>query len=79
LTDYRVRVLEPNKGTAAKVRVSIQWSGGHKSWVTAGVSENVIEASWLALLDAIRLELMRLNERRATLAGMTVEDYSWGV
>ncbi len=79
LTDYGVRVLEPNKGTAAKVRVSIQWSGGHKSWVTAGVSENVIEASWLALLDAIRLELMRLNERRGTLAGATVEDYSWGV
>ncbi|HLM99013.1 MAG TPA: citramalate synthase [Bryobacteraceae bacterium] len=80
LTDYRVRVLEPNKGTAAKVRVAIEWAGGHRRWVTAGVSENVIEASWRALVDAIRLELMRLNEQQhGTLAEALVEDYSWGV
>lgn len=79
LTDYRLRVLEPNKGTAAKVRVAIQWSGRQKNWVTAGVSENVIEASWMALLDAIRLELMWLHERRGTLASATAEDYCWGV
>jgi len=79
LTDYRVRVLEPNRGTAAKVRVAIEWSGGHKHWVTAGVSENVIEASWQALTDAIRLELMRLNEQRGGLIGAVVEDNSWGV
>lgn len=78
LIDYRVRVLEPNKGTAAKVRVAIEWAGGHRHWVTAGVSENVIEASWLALIDAIRLELMRLRERQGTPAEL-VEDYSWGV
>jgi len=79
LTDYRVRVLEPNQGTAAKVRVAIEWSGGHRRWLTAGVSENVIEASWRALVDAIRLELMRLNEQHGTLATASVEDYSWGV
>lgn len=79
LTDYRVRVLEPNKGTAAKVRVAIEWRGGHKRWVTAGVSENVIEASWRALIDAIRLELMRLSEQHGELAGASAEDYSWGV
>jgi 2-isopropylmalate synthase len=78
LVDYRVRVLEPNKGTAAKVRVAIEWAGGHRHWVTAGVSENVIEASWRALIDAIRLELMRLRERQGTPAEL-VEDYSWGV
>ena len=62
LTDYKVRVLDSNKGTAAKVRVLIEWSDHRKSWSTVGVSDNVIEASWKALVDAIRLELMRLTE-----------------
>ena len=65
LTDYKVRVLDSRKGTAAKVRVLIEWSDRQRSWSTAGVSDNVIEASWKALVDAIRLELMRLMERRA--------------
>jgi 2-isopropylmalate synthase len=63
LTDYKVRVLDSRKGTAAKVRVLIEWSDHRRSWTTAGVSDNVIEASWKALVDAIRLELMRLMER----------------
>ena len=42
-----------------------------------GVSENVIEASWKALVDAIRLELMRLTEKDETIA-KAVEDYCWG-
>jgi 2-isopropylmalate synthase len=62
LTDYKVRVLDM-KGTAAKVRVLVEWTDHRKSWSTVGVSENVIEASWLALIDAIRLELMRLHQR----------------
>ncbi len=63
LTDYKVRVLDSHQGTAAKVRVLIEWSDHRKSWTTAGVSDNVIEASWTALVDAIRLELMRLTEK----------------
>ena len=59
LTDYKVRVLDSYKGTAAKVRVLIEWSDHERSWSTVGVSDNVIEASWRALVDAIRLELMR--------------------
>ena len=59
LTDYKVRVLDSYKGTAAKVRVLIEWSNHHRTWSTVGVSDNVIEASWKALVDAIRLELMR--------------------
>jgi 2-isopropylmalate synthase len=59
LTDYKVRVLDSYKGTAAKVRVLIEWSNHHRTWATVGVSDNVIEASWKALVDAIRLELMR--------------------
>ncbi len=78
LTDYKVRVLEPKKGTAAKVRVLIEWSDHQRSWTTVGVSENVIEASWLALLDAIRLEIMRLMSQDETIE-RAVEDYCWGV
>ena len=73
LTDYKVRVLDSRQGTAAKVRVLIEWSDHHKSWSTAGVSDNVIEASWKALVDAIRLELMRLTETDA-LIGQAIED-----
>jgi len=73
LTDYKVRVLDSYKGTAAKVRVLIEWSDHRTSWSTVGVSDNVIEASWRALIDAIRLELMRLAEHDSTLE-RTVEN-----
>jgi len=62
LTDYKVRVLDSKKGTAAKVRVLVEWSDHQKSWSTVGVSDDVIEASWNALVDALRLELMRLAD-----------------
>src|SRR5688572_2956563 len=78
LTDYKVRVLDSNKGTAANVRVLIEWSDHRRSWSTVGVSENVIEASWKALVDAIRLELMRLTEQDTSIE-KAVEDYCWGV
>src|SRR6202522_825320 len=78
LTDYKVRVLEPKKGTAAKVRVLVEWSDHKRSWATVGVSDNVIEASWHALVDAIRLELMRLTEQDENV-DKVVEDYCWGV
>jgi 2-isopropylmalate synthase len=78
LTDYKVRVLDSNKGSAANVRVLIEWSDHRKSWTTVGVSDNVIEASWKALVDAIRLELMRLTEKDASIE-RAVEDYCWGV
>ena len=78
LTDYKVRVLEPKKGTAAKVRVLVEWSDHQRSWTTVGVSDNVIEASWLALLDAIRLEIMRLTEQDPVLE-RALESYGWGV
>lgn len=78
LTDYKVRVLDSYKGTAANVRVLIEWSDHRKSWSTVGVSDNVIEASWKALVDAIRLELMRLTEQDSSIE-RAVEDYCWGV
>jgi 2-isopropylmalate synthase len=78
LTDYKVRVLDSYRGTAANVRVLIEWSDHRKSWSTVGVSDNVIEASWKALVDAIRLELMRLTESDQSIE-KAVEDYCWGV
>jgi 2-isopropylmalate synthase len=78
LTDYKVRVLDSYKGTAANVRVLIEWSDHRRSWSTVGVSDNVIEASWKALVDAIRLELMRLTEKDSSVE-KAVEDYCWGV
>jgi len=56
----------------------VEWSDHRKSWATVGVSDNIIEASWRALLDAIRLELMRLTEMDETIEKV-VEDYCWGV
>src|SRR5665213_929589 len=77
LTDYKVRVLDSKKGTAAKVRVLVEWSDHERSWSTVGVSEDVIEASWEALVTALQLELMRLLETDAQM-DKTVADYCWG-
>jgi 2-isopropylmalate synthase len=62
LTDYKVRVLDGHKGTAAKVRVLVTWSDGEDTWTTVGVSDDVLEASWNALCDSLKLELLRLKE-----------------
>jgi 2-isopropylmalate synthase len=61
LIDYKVRVLDSNKGTDARVRVLVEWTDHEKNWSTVGVSGDVIEASWNAMVDALRLELMRLG------------------
>jgi 2-isopropylmalate synthase len=59
LEDYKVRVMSSTDGTAAKVRVLIESSDGQGVWGTVGVSENVIEASWIALADSLHFKLMR--------------------
>ncbi len=53
LIDYRVRILDPVEAAAAKVRVFITSSDGNTSWDTVGVSENIIEASWQAIVDSL--------------------------
>jgi 2-isopropylmalate synthase len=58
LIDYKVRVLNGNDGTAAKVRVLIESSDFEKSWTTVGVSTNIIQASWDALIDSIEYWLL---------------------
>jgi 2-isopropylmalate synthase len=62
LLDYKVRVINAQEGTAAKVRVSIESTDGDAVWGTVGVSENVIEASWLALADSFHHFLGRAAE-----------------
>jgi len=57
LVDYKVRVVNSEAGTAARIRVIIESADDHDVWGTIGVSENIIEASWLALIDAIEYKL----------------------
>ncbi|KUK83496.1 MAG: 2-isopropylmalate synthase/homocitrate synthase family protein [Petrotoga mobilis] len=57
LIDYKVRVLDSTSGTAAKVRVLIETSDTDKTWTTVGVSTNIIQASWKALLDSVEYGL----------------------
>jgi 2-isopropylmalate synthase len=58
LTDYRVRVLDTGKGTGAVTRVLVDSTDGQRTWTTIGVSENIIEASWQALYDAVVFGLL---------------------
>ncbi len=64
LTDYKVRVMEPRDATAAKVRVLIESTDGLDIWSTVGVSTDVIEASWIALVDSIEHKLIKDTENR---------------
>ncbi|MBI3087619.1 MAG: citramalate synthase [Candidatus Omnitrophica bacterium] len=66
LTDFKVRVLDEKAGTAAKVRVLIQSQDEHDSWGTVGVSENIIQASWQALVDSIEYKLLKDQQRGAS-------------
>lgn len=64
LVDYKVRVLGESDGTAAKVRVLIESSDGENTWSTVGVSENIIMASLVAILDSIRYKLYKLRSAK---------------
>jgi 2-isopropylmalate synthase len=57
LRDYKVRILESNKGAASRTRVLIESGDGHAIWGTVGVSDNIIDASWEALRDAVEYKL----------------------
>jgi 2-isopropylmalate synthase len=61
LTDYKVRIVDGKAGTAARTRVFIESTDGHRSWGTVGVSDNIIEASWEALVDSF--EFHHLQQR----------------
>ena len=59
LTDYKVRVVNSEGGTGAKVRVFIEFQDEEKTWTTVGVNQNIVEASWKALVDAIQYKLLK--------------------
>ncbi len=59
LTDYKVRVLDSKQASAARVRVLIESTDGMRTWTTVGVSTDIIQASWLALVDSIEYRLMQ--------------------
>lgn len=63
LRDFKVRVINPTSGTAAAVRVFIESSDGKNLWGSVGVSENIIEASWQALSDAIEYKLCLISQK----------------
>ncbi|MDP4110095.1 MAG: citramalate synthase [Bacillota bacterium] len=62
LIDYKVRVLDPKEATAARVRVLITSTDGDRVWTTVGVSGDVIQASWMALVDSIEYKLLKETE-----------------
>jgi len=64
LVDYKVRIVDEHLGTAAKPRVVIESARGAERWSTVGCSENIIEASWQALRDALELPLVRGSSRQ---------------
>ena len=59
LIDYKVRIVDGHAATAAKTRVQIVHTNGERTWGTVGVSDSIIEASWIALTDGIDLFLQR--------------------
>jgi 2-isopropylmalate synthase len=59
LVDYKVRIVDEHLGTAARPRVIVESARGTERWSTVGCSENIIEASWLALWDSLELPLLR--------------------
>ncbi|MBE9503524.1 MAG: citramalate synthase [Proteobacteria bacterium] len=64
LIDFKVRVISAGEGTAASVRVLIESGDGRDKWGTVGVSQNVVEASWQALVDSINYKLLKDKEGR---------------
>ncbi len=64
LEDYKVRVLSGEHGTGAKVRVLIQSRDQHAEWGTVGVSEDIIDASWQALVDSITYKLLKDEQKK---------------
>jgi 2-isopropylmalate synthase len=68
LTDYKVRILDGAAGTSAKTRVLIESSNGHQRWTTVGVSCNIIEASYQAVVEGLEYGLLLQSQAKAVLA-----------
>ena len=73
LVDYKVRIIDSASGTAAKTRVFIESSDGDSTWATVGVSNDIIEASWLALRDSVDYLLAREGKVHIDIAEIVAE------
>jgi 2-isopropylmalate synthase len=69
LVDYKVRVLDTTRGTATSVRVLVTSTDGHAEWTTVGAHDNIIEASWQALVDSVIYGLLRNKTDQETESG----------
>ncbi|MCL1469114.1 citramalate synthase [Argonema antarcticum] len=69
LTDYKVRILNGDSGTAAKTRVLIESSNGHQRWTTVGVSTNILEASYQAVVEGLEYGLLLHSAAKASSLG----------
>jgi 2-isopropylmalate synthase len=67
LTDYKVRVIDSKDATGARVRVLIESTDGNDIWSTIGVSKDIIQASWFALVDSIDYKLIKVLEEKANI------------
>jgi 2-isopropylmalate synthase len=65
LLDFKVRVISSGEGTDASVRVLIESGDGTNRWGTVGVSQNIIEASWIALVDSINYRLLKYKKSKS--------------
>jgi 2-isopropylmalate synthase len=73
LVDYKVRVINSNAGTAAGVRVVIESRDDRDTWGTVGVSTNIIEASWTALVDSFEYKLHKDETSRSPRVQLAAE------
>ncbi len=64
LVDYKVRIVDSKSGTAAKTRVIIESTDGKDTWGTVGVHDNIIEASWEALMDSVEYKLFKDEQKK---------------
>jgi 2-isopropylmalate synthase len=64
LSDYKVRIVDGGRGTAARTRVHILSTDGKETWGTVGVSDNIIQASWMALVDSFEHGALRKGRDR---------------
>jgi len=71
LTDYKVRILDGAAGTSAKTRVLIESSNGHQRWTTVGVSGNILEASYLAVVEGLEYGLLLQSQARTAISAST--------
>lgn len=68
LTDYKVRILDEHSGTEAKTRVLSEWRNGHQRWTTVGVSTNILEASYQAVVEGLEYGLLLYSSSEAVMS-----------